>query len=212
MTPAAIGAVSGARRTMTSPHQRAAQMLAAAADLLDQGQSVNRLSIALTAIGLGVLLIPMLPASDATQPTAAIVAILGVIELFFAARVAIERGAVPPACGRRRLGTPRHRRLRRRARRAEVQSVEAGGKPIGRRLDFARRYLVAQILRFRASGRRRDRWKHVGLLQRVLTGAPGRARRLDRGRDSARAARSSAPSPSCSAADRRRRRTRFGSL
>ena len=63
-------------------------MLAAAADLLDQGQIVNRLSIALTAIGLGVLLIPMLPASDATQPTAAIVAVLGVIELFFAARVA----------------------------------------------------------------------------------------------------------------------------
>ena len=53
-------------------------MLAAAADLLDQGQTVNRLSIALTAIGLGVLLVPMVPLSDATQPTAAIVAVLGV--------------------------------------------------------------------------------------------------------------------------------------
>ena len=40
---------------MASAHQRAAQMLAAAADLLDQGQIVNRLSIAVTAIAVAIL-------------------------------------------------------------------------------------------------------------------------------------------------------------
>jgi hypothetical protein len=133
---------------MNNPHQRAAQMLAAAADLLDQGQSVNRLSIALTAIGLGVLLIPMLPASDATQPTAAIVAVLGVIELFFAARVSMNASQF-----RRLADDAASERLDIAAFDAalvalKLSSVKQAGKPVGRRLDFARRYLVAQILVF----------------------------------------------------------------
>ncbi len=133
---------------MTTPHYKAAQMLAAAADILDQGQTVNRLSIALTAIGLGVLLIPMIPASDATQPTAAIVAVLGVVELFLAMRVAIS------AAQFRRLGEDAA------AERLDISAYDAAlvalkltsvkhvGRPIGRRLDFARRFLAAQTVIF----------------------------------------------------------------
>jgi hypothetical protein len=133
---------------MTSPHQKAAQMLAAAADLLDQGQTVNRLSIALTAIGLAVLLVPMVPISQATQPTAAIVAILGVVELVFAARVAI--------------GAARFRRLAEdsAAERLDIAAYDSAlvalkfmtvkqvGKPIGRRFDLARKLFFAQAAAF----------------------------------------------------------------
>ncbi len=62
-------------------------MLGAAADLLDQGQIVNRLSLALTAIAVAVLLLPIFPASLATVPTATIVALIGLPELLLAARV-----------------------------------------------------------------------------------------------------------------------------
>ena len=146
-------------------------MLAAAADLLDQGQTVNRLSIALTAIGLGVLLIPMIPASDATQPTAAIVAILGMAELFFATRVAIS------AAQFRRLAEDAL------AERLDIAAYDAAlvalkfikvkqaGKPIGRRLDFARRFLFVQIRGLRPAGGRGDRRQHGGLFQRDLTDA-----------------------------------------
>ena len=65
-------------------------MLAAAADLLDQGQIVNRLSIAVTAIAIAILLLPMLPPSEATLPTAAIVAVVGLIELAVAMRVSLD--------------------------------------------------------------------------------------------------------------------------
>ena len=123
-------------------------MLAAAADILDQGQIVNRLSIALTAIGLGVLLIPMIPASDATQPTAAIVAVLGIAELFLAMRV-----AVAAAQFRRLAEDAAAERLDISAYDAalvalKLTSVKQAGKPIGWRLDFARRFLAAQTVIF----------------------------------------------------------------
>jgi hypothetical protein len=65
-------------------------MLAAAADLLDQGQIVNRLSLAVTAIAVAVLLLPVFPASPATVPTATIVALVGLVELFLALRVGLN--------------------------------------------------------------------------------------------------------------------------
>jgi hypothetical protein len=65
-------------------------MLAAAADLLDQGQIVNRLSLAVTAIAVGVLLLPVFPASVATVPTAVAVAVIGLVELFLAIRVSFD--------------------------------------------------------------------------------------------------------------------------
>jgi hypothetical protein len=65
-------------------------MLAAAADLLDQGQIVNRLSLALTAIAIAVLLLPIFPASIATVPTAVVVALAGLVELFVASRVSFN--------------------------------------------------------------------------------------------------------------------------
>lgn len=65
-------------------------MLAAAADLLDQGQVVNRLSLAVTAIAIAVLLLPIFPASVATVPTAVGVALIGLLELFFAIRVSFD--------------------------------------------------------------------------------------------------------------------------
>jgi hypothetical protein len=133
---------------MTSSYQRAAQMFAAAADLLDQGQAVNRLSIAVTAIGLGVLLIPMIPASAATQPTAAIVAVLGVAELFLAGRVAVSAGQF------RRLAADAA------AERLDITAFDAAlislkflsakkaGQSITKRFTVARRYMIAQTAAF----------------------------------------------------------------
>jgi len=75
---------------MTSAHQRAAHMLAVGADLLEQGQVINRLSVAATAIGLGVLLLPVFPASPAMAPMAMLVAVAGLGELFLAMRVGLD--------------------------------------------------------------------------------------------------------------------------
>jgi hypothetical protein len=75
---------------MTSSHQKAAQMLAAAADLLDQGQIVNRLSLAVTAIAAAVLLVPVFPASTAFIPTAMLVVLAGIAELLLAVRVGLD--------------------------------------------------------------------------------------------------------------------------
>ena len=65
-------------------------MLAASADLLDQGQTVHRLSLPLTAIAVGVLLLPVFPTSIALMPTAVGVAAIGLAELFLALRVAFD--------------------------------------------------------------------------------------------------------------------------
>jgi hypothetical protein len=120
-------------------------MLAAAADLLDQGQPVNRLSIAVTAIGVGVLLIPMVPASAATQPIAGAVALVGLAELMLAGRVA--------------LSAAQFRRLAQDATAEQLDinafdtalvslklmTVKQAGRPIARRFGIARRFLVAQV-------------------------------------------------------------------
>ena len=62
-------------------------MLAAAADLLDQGQLLHWLSLALTAIAAGALLAPALGASI---PAAALVVVAGLAELALAARVRFD--------------------------------------------------------------------------------------------------------------------------
>lgn len=74
---------------MTDTPQKAAQMLAAVADLLDQGQVVNRLSIAISAIAAAVLLVPVFPASTAFIPTAILVLLVGLVELVLAMRVSL---------------------------------------------------------------------------------------------------------------------------
>jgi hypothetical protein len=119
-------------------------MLAAAADLLDQGQIVNRLSIAVTAIALAILLLPMLPPSEATLPTAALVALVGVIELFMAVRVSLDAALF------RRLA------LDAQAERLDVAAFDAAmlalklmssgkaGQPIAKRFAGARRLLIIQ--------------------------------------------------------------------
>jgi hypothetical protein len=65
-------------------------MLAAAADLLDLGQLLDRLSLAVTAIAAGVLLVPALAAS---LPVAGLVVVAGIAELMLAARVRFDAAA-----------------------------------------------------------------------------------------------------------------------
>jgi hypothetical protein len=129
---------------MTSAHQRAAQMLAAAADLLDQGQILNRLSIAVTAIAIAILLLPMIPASEATLPTAAAVAVFGFAELMIAMRVGLDAALF------RRLGNDAA------GERLDVAAFDAAmlalklmsagkaGQPIAKRFAGARRLLIVQ--------------------------------------------------------------------
>jgi len=119
-------------------------MLAAAADLLDQGILVNRLSIAVTAIAIGILLLPMLPPSEATLPTAAIVAAFGMAELAIAMRVGLDAALF------RRLANDAA------AERLDVAAFDAAmlalklmragqaGQPIAKRFAGARRLLVIQ--------------------------------------------------------------------
>lgn len=119
-------------------------MLAAAADLLDQGQIVNRLSIAVTAIAIAVLLLPMLPASEATLPTAAIVAMFGVAELLIAMRVGLDA-----ALFRRLANDAAEERLDVAAFDAallalKLMSPGRAGLPIARRFAGARRLLIVQ--------------------------------------------------------------------
>ena len=129
---------------MTSAHQRAAQMLAAAADLLDQGAIINRLSIAVTVVAIAILLLPMLPPSEATLPTAAIVALFGIAQLAVALRVSLDAALF------RRLANDAA------AERLDVGAFDAAmlalklmrsgkaGQPIAKRFAGARRLLVIQ--------------------------------------------------------------------
>jgi hypothetical protein len=75
---------------MTSAHQKAAQMLGAAADLLDQGQLLNRLSVVTTSIALAVLLLPVFPATAAMVLVAVLVVLAGLLQLYFAVRVGLD--------------------------------------------------------------------------------------------------------------------------
>ena len=123
-------------------------MLAAAADLLDQGQLVNRLSVVVTAIALGVVMLPVFPTSEAMVPTAAVIAALGVVELFLAMRVSLDAALF--------------RRLSRDAAddHLDVAAFDAAllalklipagraGLPIARRFAGAKRLLVIQATTF----------------------------------------------------------------
>ena len=119
-------------------------MLAAAADLLDQGQIANRLSVAATAIALGVLLLPLVPTSEATAPTAAAVAIIGIVELFLAARVALDA-----VLFRRLANDAASERLDVAAFDAallalKIMPADKAGRPIAKRFAGARRLLLLQ--------------------------------------------------------------------
>ena len=65
-------------------------MLGAAADLLDQGQLLNRLSVVATSIALAVLLLPVFPTTAAMVLVAVSVVAAGLIELYFAIRVGFD--------------------------------------------------------------------------------------------------------------------------
>jgi hypothetical protein len=119
-------------------------MLAAAADLLDQGAIVNRLSIAVTVAAIAILLLPMLPPSEATLPTAAIVALFGIAELAVALRVSLDaalfrRLANDAAAERLDVGAFDAAML-------ALKLMRAGkaGQPIAKRFAGARRLLVIQ--------------------------------------------------------------------
>lgn len=119
-------------------------MLAAAADLLDQGQILNRLSLAVTAIAIAVLLLPVFPASVATVPTAIVVVLVGLVELFVASRVSLNAALL------RRLATDAA------ADQLDVAAFDSAllalklspagraGQPIARRFARTRRLLVWQ--------------------------------------------------------------------
>ncbi len=119
-------------------------MLAGAADLLEQGQSVSRLSTAVTVVGVAVLLLPVFPASTATVPTAAVVVLVGLLELFIASRVgfdarlfrrlaedaAAERLDID-ACDAALVGL-------------RLMPVRKAGRPVAKRLAGAKRLLMMQ--------------------------------------------------------------------
>jgi len=119
-------------------------MLAAAADLLDQGQIVNRLSLALTAIALGVLLLPMLPVSEISVPSTVVVGIVGMVELFASMRVNLDatlfrRLSVDAAEGR--LDVPA---LDAALVALNLMTESEAGQPVVRRFATARRYFRVQ--------------------------------------------------------------------
>lgn len=129
---------------MTDSHNRAVYLLAAASDLLDQGQIVNRLSLAMTAIAVAVLLLPVFPASAATVPTAIIVALVGVAEIYLATRVSLNASLL-----RRLADDAAHGQLDVAAFDSALQALKllpAGGtgQPITRRFAGIKRLLVWQ--------------------------------------------------------------------
>jgi hypothetical protein len=129
---------------MKSSQQKAAHMLAGAADLLDQGQAVSRLSIAVTAIGVAVLLLPVFPASAATVPTAAAVVLIGLLELLLAARVSFDarlfrRLAEDAAADRLDIDACDAALVGLR-----LMPVRKAGRPVAKRLAGAKRLLILQ--------------------------------------------------------------------
>jgi hypothetical protein len=129
---------------MSTGQQRAAHMLGAAADLLDQGQIVNRLSLAVTAIAIGVLLLPVFPASAGTVPTATVVALVGLVEIFLAARVSLNAALL-----RRLANDAAEERLDVNAFDSALVALKLvptgkAGQPIARRFSGTRRLLLWQ--------------------------------------------------------------------
>ena len=120
-------------------------MLAASADLLDQGQLIHRLSLPLTAIAVAVLLLPLFPTSIAMIPVAVGVAAIGLAELFLALRVALDAQLF-----RRLARDAAEDRLDIGACDAALQAlrlIPAGkaGRPVAKRMISAKRLLAWQI-------------------------------------------------------------------
>jgi hypothetical protein len=126
---------------MTTSNRQSAQMLATAADFLAQGRSVNRLSLAITAIALAVLLVPPFAAAALG---AAIVVIFGVAELFCALRVSFDaalfRRLADEAADDRLDLTTFDNALRA----LRLMRARKTGQRIGDRFARARRLLIAQ--------------------------------------------------------------------
>jgi hypothetical protein len=127
---------------MTSAYRKSAEMLAAAADLLDQGEIVHRLSISLTVLAAAILLVPLLAMM---APVAILAALAGMAELALAGRVRLDaalfRRAAADAAADRFDMTAFDAAL------VTLKLMPAGkaGRPIETRFHGARRLLVLQI-------------------------------------------------------------------
>jgi hypothetical protein len=119
-------------------------MLAAAADLLDQGQLVNRLSVTLTAIAAAVLLLPVFPPSPLASATASLVLVCGLGELYLAVRAGFNA-----AIFRRLAGQAADDRLNVAAADSALHTLRllpkrAAAQSMAQRLNGARRLLLVQ--------------------------------------------------------------------
>jgi hypothetical protein len=129
---------------MTNSHQKAAHMLNAVADLLDQGLIIHRLSVALTAIAAAVLLVPLFPAPPAFIPVAIVVVVAGIAEIFIAIRIGLDA-----ALFRRMAADAAADQLDAAAYDSAVQALRIlplpwSAKPIPKRVVGAKRLLVFQ--------------------------------------------------------------------
>jgi hypothetical protein len=120
-------------------------MLAAVADLLDQGQIVHRLSVALTAIAAAVLLVPLFPAPTAFIPVAIVVVVAGIAEIFIAVRIGLDA-----ALFRRMAADAAAGQLDAAAYDNAVQALRLiplpwSAKPIPKRVVGAKRFILFQI-------------------------------------------------------------------
>ena len=127
---------------MTSAYRKSAEMLAAAADLLDQGEIVDRLSLGLTVAAAAILL---LPPFATLAPVAILAALAGMAELALAGRVRFDaalfrRAAADAAADRFDMAAFD-------AALVTLKLMPAGkaGRPIETRFCGARRLLVLQI-------------------------------------------------------------------
>jgi hypothetical protein len=128
---------------MTSDYRKSAEMLAAAADLLDQGEIVNRLSRGLTVLAAAILLLPLLALM---APVFAILcALAGMAELALAGRVRLDaalfrRAAADAAADRFDMAAFDAALVTLR-----LMPAAKAGRPIETRFYGARRLLVLQI-------------------------------------------------------------------
>lgn len=146
MSEESVVEVTDPHPVVTDPRHKASLLLAGIADLLDQGQIMNRLSIAVTAIGAGVLLIPIFPASTAFVPMGIIVVAVGLIELLVAMRISLDA-----AIFRRFAAEAAADRVDMEAFDATLRvfrpvSGKGSDRPLSKRLSAAKRLLTVQAL------------------------------------------------------------------
>ena len=127
---------------MTSAYRKSAEMLATAADLLDQGEIVHRLSLSLTVLAGAILLVPLLAVM---APVAILAALAGLAESALAGRVRFDaalfrRAAADAAADRFDMASFD-------AALVTLRLMPAGkaGRPIETRFHGARRLFVLQI-------------------------------------------------------------------